>query len=225
MNRFLEDINMNGKNLTIAGIIAMTVMVLTKLFKIPRLADFSLLVGIACFFIVEALDKTPDEESGLRFSTIFSDLKKCSPLFWLILPIVSSLGSILLSKVLFGSQFVDHVLSRVDNILNFENTLMLILRLAIGALGEEIAFRGFFVGKGAGIMGFWPAAILSSAVFALAHLATGSTAIVIYDLTGIFIDAIIYSLAYRYAQNCLVSSISHFLINVVGLIVTFLLFR
>lgn len=213
-----------GEILTIIGILAMTAMVLTRVFITHHAAEYSLLVGIALFFIVEWVEKMPDEKSGLRFSTFFKDLKKCGPLLWLIIPVLSSLGSIALGTALFGRQYVDHVIGRTDSVLNFQNILFMAGQFVIGALGEEIAFRGFFTGKGTKVMGFWPAALLSSAVFALAHLASGNMSIVVYDLAGIFIDAIVYSLIIKKTDNCLVSTLSHFLVNMLGMIVVFIFF-
>ena len=214
-----------GTILTIIGIVTMIVLVLSRLLRTHQQAEYSLIVGIAFFFIVEWISKTPDAESGLRFKTFFADLKKCGSLLWLIIPIISSVGDIILGTALFGRQYVDHVLGRTDSILNFENILILTGQFIIGALGEEIAFRGFFTDKGMQIFGFWPVALVSSAVFALAHLASGNTSVVIFDLVGIFIDAIVYSLIMRKTSNCLVSTVSHFLVNMVGMIVVFIFFR
>ncbi|MBQ6559829.1 MAG: CPBP family intramembrane metalloprotease, partial [Erysipelotrichaceae bacterium] len=206
-----------GNILTIIGIVAMTLLVLMRLLLTHQLTEYSLVVGIALFFIVEWVSKTPEEESGLRFKTFFADLKKCGPLLWLIL-LAISIGDIVLGTALFGRQYVDHILGRTDAILNFENILVLTVQFIIGALGEEIAFRGFFTGKGMILFGFWPVALVSSAVFALAHLASGNTAVVIFDLAGIFIDAILYSLIMRKTNNCLVSAVAHFLMNMIGMI-------
>ena len=213
-----------GRILTIIGMIAMIALVLTRLLFTHQAAEYSLVVGIALFFIVEWISKTPEDESGLRFKTFFADLKKCGPLLWLIIPVISSIGSIVLGTVLFGREDIEHVIGRTDSILNFENILILTGQFIIGALGEEIAFRGFFTGKGMKIFGFWPVALVSSAVFALAHFSSGSTAVVIFDLAGIFIDAIIYSLIMRKTNNCLISTVSHFLVNMIGMIIVFVFF-
>ena len=210
--------------LTSIGITVMILLVLTKFTSYGQLTGYSIFVGLACFFLVEWLAKTPNAESGLRFNTFFADLKRCGALFWLVLPIISSIVSILFGSVLFDHQYVDHVLGRTDLILDYRNLAVLAGQFIVAALGEEISFRGFFVGKGMKLFGFWPAALLSSAVFALAHLAGGNTAVVIYDLAGIFIDAIIYSVVYRRSGNCLISTVSHFLVNMVGIIFVFLFF-
>lgn len=217
----MNEIRNKGKMLTITGIAVIMLCIITKLLPLPDITGYSVLVGIAFFFIVEWIEKTPDPESGLRFNTFFEDLRKCGPLLWLILPLISCIGGTYLSTLLFGNEVIDHIIGRTDDLINFQNLLLMTGQFLIGALGEEIAFRGFFTGKGMKVMGFWPATLLSSAFFALAHLSSGNTAIVIYDLIGIFIDAIIYSLIYKKTGNCLVSTLSHFLINFVGAIFVF----
>ncbi|MBR0461126.1 MAG: CPBP family intramembrane metalloprotease [Erysipelotrichaceae bacterium] len=207
--------------ITVVGIVLMLAFILTNFTPYSGLVGYSILVGIAGFFIVEWVSKTPDSESGLRFKTFFADLKKCSPLLWLIIPVVSTIADMYLGTLLFDTRYVEHVMGRTDAILNFENMLILAGQFIIGALGEEIAFRGFFVGKGTKVFGFWPVAIVSSVFFALAHLASGNAAIVAYDLAGILFDAIIYSLIMRKTNNCLVSTLSHFLVNMLGMILVF----
>ena len=52
-------------------------------------------------------------------------------------------------------------------------------------------------------------------------MTSGDLSIVIYDLAGILLDAIIYSLIMRKTNNCLVSIVSHFLVNMLGTIFVF----
>ena len=65
-----------AKTLTIIGLVIIVLLTLTKLVPATNIAGCSVLVGIAFFFIVEAVAKTPDAESGLRFRTFFCGLKK-----------------------------------------------------------------------------------------------------------------------------------------------------
>jgi uncharacterized protein len=51
-----------------------------------------------------------------------------------------------------------------------ELVLMGLLILVAAPLAEEIFFRGFLLQGVARYLGFWPAAVLTSAVFALAHV-------------------------------------------------------
>ena len=213
-----------GRILTVAGMAAMILFVATKAMPSVNIEGYSILAGIAFFFIIEVMEKTPEKESGLRFTTVLSDLKKPGVILWVLLPVVSAAGSILLGKLLFDEQYISHVLGRTENLLSFDQVLKLIVQLVIGAFGEEIAFRGFFVGKGMKVFPYRLCALVSSLIFALAHFASGNTGVVIYDLAGIFIDALIYATIYKKTGNCVISTIAHFLCNIVGLIISFAFF-
>ena len=94
----------------------------------------------------------------------------------------------------------------------------------IAAFGEEIAYRGFFLGKGSKIFPIWVCAILSSAVFAAGHIAAGNMGIVAYDITTVFIDSLIFSVIYQKSGNCVISTFSHILGNAISLVVMFAFF-
>ena len=57
-----------SKLFIIVGMGVMILLALTKVVPTSQLAPYSLLVGLAFFFIVEAVAKTPDSDSGLRFN-------------------------------------------------------------------------------------------------------------------------------------------------------------
>lgn len=212
----------NGKLLTIVGLGVMILLVLTKVVPTSQLAQYSLFVGLAFFFIVETVEKTPDAESGLRFKTVFTDLKKPGVLLWTLLPIATSLGSIILGKIILGEQYVNHVLGRVDSIFSFDQISLFVIQLVATALGEEIAFRGFFIGKGMQLFPYWLLSVVSAAVFAAAHIAVGNVAVVVFDILLIFIDGLIYATIYRKSNNCLISTIAHLLCNASGFAFVFL---
>ena len=187
-----------SKMLTIVGIVMMILLVLTKVVPTLQLAQYSLFVGLAFFFIVEGVAKTPDAESGLRFKTFLEDLKKPGVLLWTLIPIAPAIGSILIGNALFGDGYVNHVLGRTGSILSFDKIGLFVIQLFFAALGEEIAFRGFFVGKGMKLFPYWLCAVVSSAVFAAAHIAVGNLGVVVYDVAAIFIDSLIYIDAYTF---------------------------
>ncbi len=210
--------NDKSKVLTLTGISVMILMIPTRFVPGLDVAKYSMFVGLAFFFIVEAAAKTPDAESGLRFRTFFSDLKKPGALIFMLLPVVTSIASIFLGNMLFGSGYVDHVFGRTEDVLDYGNIALLAGEFLVAALGEEIAFRGFFTGKGMDIFPYPLCMVLSSAFFALAHFSAGDTRVVVYDLAGIFIDALIYSAVFKKTGNCLVSTAAHFLCNMSGII-------
>lgn len=213
-----------GAVLTVIGLILMVLLTITKAVPSSSIAGYSVLVGIAFFFIVEAVEKTPDAESGLRFKTILADMKKPGVLPWMLLPIVSAVATLMVGNMLFSGEFVSHVMGRTGSMLSFDRVALLIGQVILAALGEEIAFRGFFVGKAMKLFPFWPCALISSVVFAAGHIAVGNVGIVAYDIMTIFIDSILYAIVYRKSGNCLASTISHIFCNAVGIAVALLFF-
>lgn len=209
--------------LTVIGIISMILLTITKVVPTSQIAGYSVFVGIAFFFIVEAVEKPRDAESGLRFKTVLSDLKKTGVLLWL-LPVASAIATLIAGHLIFGREFVGHMVGRTSSILSFNQIPLLVGQLIIAALGEEIAFRGFFVGKAMKRFPFWLCAVVSSVVFAAGHIAEGDTSLVVYDITTIFIDSILYAIIYRKSGNCLISTFSHILCNAVGIAAVFIFF-
>ena len=205
------------------GVVIMILLSLTQLIPSLRWAGYSVFVGIAFFFIVEAVAKTPKEQSGLRFKSFWSDMKKPGVLLWVLLPVATAVIPFLLDRWFLKMDFAAHVIGRTDGMLSFENIPVLIVQVAILAWGEEIAWRGFFVGKTINWFPFWPCAVVSSVLFACGHILDGTVGLLLYDIGFVFIDSLIFSVVYRKSGNCLVSTVSHIIGNAVGLVASFMM--
>ena len=210
--------NKKSVALTLIGAAVMIALTVTKVVPSANIAGYSVFVGIAFFFIVEAVSKTPRAGSGLRFHTIAEDLKKPGVIPWALLPGVSGIVTLVVGNLIFSGEFVAHEMGRTGAILSFDKTALLIGQVIIAAFGEEIAYRGFFLGKGAKIFPFWLCAVVSSAVFAAGHIAPGNIGLVAYDVAGVFIDSLIFSVIYHKSGNCVISTFSHILGNAVSLV-------
>ena len=205
-----------GTILTVIGLITMIVLTAIKAAASSKPAANALIAaGIAFFFIVEISEKTPDAESGLSFRRFLPDLKKPGVIPLILFMAALTVFELFLDKLLFGNELIEHVLGRASIMAETSLITVLINQIFV-VLGEEIGFRGFFLGKGMKLMLFWPAALISAAVFALAHLTSGPAAIVACDLGQIFIDAVLYAVLYRKTGNCLISCIPHFAGNMIG---------
>lgn len=218
-----------GKNkksaiLTLTGIIIMILLTLTKITPSLTIAGYSIFVGIAFFFITETVAKTRGSESGLRFNTIAADLKKPGVILWVLLPGVSGIATLVVGNLIFNGEFAAHVMGRTSSFLSFDKIVLLIGQVIIAAFGEEIAYRGFFFGKGSKIFPIWVCAVLSSVVFAAGHIAEGNIGIVVYDIATVFIDSLIFSVIYQKSGNCMISTFSHILGNVISLVAVFAFF-
>ncbi len=202
--------------LTILGMAVMIIAVAVKAATSSMIAAAVIhIAGLACFFIIEGIEKTPDSESGLSFKRFFSDLKKPGVIPLILFMILLSPAEMLLSNAVFGRAYIDHVLGRI-NVPGLDQLPLLLFTQAVSVLGEEIEFRAFFVGKGMKRFSFWPAAIVGAVLFAAAHYTAGAAGIVARDLGGIFIDAILFAILYRKTGNCLISFIPHFVSNMLG---------
>ena len=159
--------------ITIVGLIVMLLLTATKAVPSSQIAGNSVFVGIAFFFIVETIQKPKHDESGLRFGTFWSDLRKSGALLWAF-PVASAVLTLIVGHLLFGRAFVDHIVGRTSAFLSLDRIPLLIGQVIIAALGEEIAFRGFFVGKAMKRFPFWLCAVVSSVAFAAGHIAVGT---------------------------------------------------
>ena len=222
-----KQITSNNKGSSVLTLIGITVMILltfTKVVPSSNIAGYSVFVGIVFFFIIEAAAKTPNAESGLRFNTIVEDIKKPSVIAWILLPSVSGIVTLGVGNLIFSGEFIAHVMGRTSSILSFDKTALLIGQIIIAAFGEEIAFRGFFLGKGMKIFPFWLCTVVSSLAFAAGHIAVGDMGIVVYDIAAVFIDSLIFSVIYHKSGNCVISTFSHILGNTISLVAVFLFF-
>lgn len=223
-NKQIAGNNKRSAVLTLIGITVMILLTFTKVVPSSNIAGYSVFVGIAFFFIIEAVAKTPNAESGLRFNMIVEDMKKPSVIVWMLLPSVSGIVTLIVGNLVFSGEFVVHVMGRTSSILSFDKTALLIGQVIIAAFGEEIAYRGFFLGKGMKIFPFWLCAVVSSLTFAAGHIATGDMGIVVYDIATVFIDSLIFSVIYHKSGNCVISTFSHILGNAISLVAVFLFF-
>lgn len=204
------------KIITLIGMAAMIIAVAVKAATSSVIAAAAIhIAGLACFFIIEGIEKTPDSESGLSFKRFFSDLKKPGVIPLILFMLVLSPAELLLNKAVFGGAYINHVLGRI-NVPGLDQLPLLLLSQTVTVLAEEIEFRAFFVGKVMKRFSFWPVAIAGAVLFAAAHYAAGSAGIVTWDLGSIFIDAILFAILYRKTGNCLVSFVPHFANNMLG---------
>ena len=223
-NQQMAENNKKSAVLTLTGMVIMILLTVTKVTPSSSIAGYSMFVGIAFFFITEAVGKTRGSESGLRFNTIAADIKKPDVMIWMLLPVVSGVATLVVGNLIFSGGFVAHVMGRTSVILSFDKIALLIGQVIIAAFGEEIAFRGFFFGKSSKLFPAWICAVVSSVVFAAGHIATGNPWIVAYDIATIFIDSLIFTVIYHKSGNCVISTFSHILGNAVSLVTSFVFF-
>ena len=209
--------------ITMMGIALMAILSLTKIKPETSIAGASVIAGILFFFVVDNMDKKLQIESGLRFKTFFSDMKKQWVISLVLLTVATAIVSVVIGDIIFNGTYSAHVIGRTDTMLSYNKIPILTIQIVIAALVEEIAWRGFFLGKAIKFFPFWVCAFMSALLFAIAHISIGNFGLVFYDVFTIFIDSIIYAIIYKKTGNCLISTVSHILCNVAG-IVFFMIF-
>lgn len=204
---------MNKKErLSFIAILLMTVFSFSGLLilfndNIMNFASITLLIGIVFYFIT----REPEEKAGMSLKTIPQLLKDWKTILLILLPIAADIICNAIAR-LFLPEFIEHLSERTD-FLSFDKILFLLVELVIAALGEEIAWRGFFLNRISKKIQLIPALLISAILFSLCHFSMGSIVVVLYDLLFITIDAVLYGLVYKRTNNIIVSTISHLLSN------------
>lgn len=208
---------MNKKRLTFIAMILMIVFSFSGFFlllgdKNVNLASVTLIVGIVFYFIT----REPEENNAMSLKAVPRALKDWKTDLCILIPVVMNVICYALAK-LFVPEFLEHLSERTD-FLTSGMIIILIAELLIAALGEEIAWRGFFLNKLSKRLPFLPALLITAILFSLCHFNIGNVVVVLYDLLFIVVNAVFYGLVYKRSNSIIVSTISHFLANLVGMI-------
>ncbi|MDE6749464.1 MAG: CPBP family intramembrane metalloprotease, partial [Lachnospiraceae bacterium] len=177
------------------------------------LSSVTLLIGIVVYFIT----REPEEKDAMSLKPIPGLFKDWKVILLVLASIAADIVCYVLAKLLVP-EFLEHLAERTG-FLSFDKIAILIAELIIAALGEEIAWRGFFLNQLSKMINFVPSLLITACLFALCHLSTGSVVVVVYDLTFIVINAVLYGLVYKRTNNIIVSTISHFLSNLFSVLI------
>ena len=177
------------------------------------LSGISVLVGLAAYFITAKTNES--KHAGLDIKKFPGQLKDIKLIVLNLMPTVMNLITTLIEKA-FLPEHAEFLRARVEQMLDPSQIRNTVISLVVLALGEEIAWRAFFQKQTMKLMGFVPALLISSALFALGHFTAGKPAIVAYDLAGVFINALFYGIVFKKTDNAWCSWLSHFLANVSG---------
>ena len=205
---------------TITALLLMLALTATNFFGLS-LAGFSIFVGIIAFFLTTGKGKIC--ENGLDFRATGKQLADKKLWLWILFPTLANLLSVAIAHF-FLPEFLSHVAARTGEFLTFDKILLLVLafQLIITALGEEIAWRAFFQKRLGGFIPMWLSIVLTSILFSLGHLSTGTIKIVIYDLLFVFVNSLFYGIVFKKTNNACISAISHLIANLVAAAIIFL---
>ncbi len=179
-----------------------------------KLAGVTIIFGIVGFFVNNK--KTDGKMEGLRIKEFPGCLKSKKVIILVLIPIVLDIVTFMIEKCVFPD-VLQHIKDRTDFV-NTSQIPVALIELAIAALGEEIAWRAFFQKQSTKVTGFIPAVLITSILFAICHFNADTPVVVAIDLGEIFINSIFYGLIFKETDNVWCSWLSHFLANVVAML-------
>lgn len=190
--------------------IILVIFMLILAFFFPQFKETLGLFPIAYYLVELRVRGKNRQDPG--FKNPLPDLKK--NWHWIVLVgIVLQIFYVLIYRNYFPDMF-NHLSERVSFIQTFD--VNLILKLVVLALGEEIAFRGLVQGRLQWAMKPSYAILVTSVIFAIMHISSGTIEIVALDLTSIFIDSIVFGIIFYKTRNIYASTIAHALANIVA---------
>ena len=207
---------MKTQKADIAVMAAMAAVSFTSFFtltggSVPAVPGVSVIVGVIWFFVSKHAGRTPFSDSGLDIRRIPKGLG--SGLVWILvlLPIALDFAFIYGSRF-FAPGLVPHIFERTGFV-EWGSLPMLVPQLAILALGEEIAWRAFFLRRMKRHMPVALAVVVNASLFTIGHFSAGAWDVVLFDLASVFIDATIFCVIMHKTDNAWISFISHFACN------------
>jgi membrane protease YdiL (CAAX protease family) len=123
---------------------------------------------------------------------------------------------------LFLPQYVEFEAARAGAFVPIELSVSSVFQFLVFALGEEIAWRAFFQRQLGNVWPVAPMLLISSLLFSIGHLSKGNAAVVIFRVSFVFINSVLYGVVYHKTKNAWISTISHFAANVFEVAVTVL---
>ena len=189
-------------------------MIVSVLF-IPELKGIMAIAPIVYFLVERKVRKRSKEEIGFRTADFLKKIKKS----WMLILFVGIVMQLfyLFSYQNFFPQVLEHVLGRIPLDFNDLNP-MLFLSIVLLAFGEEIVFRGLIQARLSKLMPVWGAILVTSVLFALMHIASGETTVVMVDLASVFIDSVLFGIIFAKTRSIYIATIAHILANTVALI-------
>ena len=175
-----------------------------------KLAPVTLIIGIVFYFVTRGAE----EKNGMSLKEVPKHLKDWKTDVLILMPLAMNVICYAVAKIALP-EFLEHLSDRID-FLSFGSILFLLAELMIAALGEEIAWRGFFQNKLSKFVPFPLALLITAILFSICHFSADSFIVVLYDLLFIIVNAVFYGLVYKKTSNILVCTMSHFLANVFG---------
>lgn len=195
------------------GMILMIIFSVTQVFPDIALAGMGVWTGLACFFIVEAVHGDTGTASNLRFASMGKELKDRKVIGMILAAAGVQILSVILGCAVFGKAFINYDLGRALDVIHTQSIAKFLAVLPLSGWGEEIAWRGFFLGKKKENIPWGPWAVFSSVLFAAGHISAHPLPLVLYGISFNFICSLILCLLFKRTGNCMISTVGHVIGN------------
>lgn len=206
----------NIKKMPLVGLIIMAVISFSNLAG-SNVAGVSVILGVVFFFINKVREKQQYSGSGLDIKAISANIKDKKIWFWILLPLIMDAIYTIIAK-LYIPEYIEFEITRAGTFVSFDIGLLSVLQLIFFALGEEIAWRAFFQNQLRKALPIIPVLAISSLLFALGHYKNGTPIVVAFSISTVFINSILYGIVFHKTNNAWISTISHFIANLSGVI-------
>lgn len=173
-------------------------------------------LGVVLFFVNRALEKNPEDSKALAFNTLTDKLTSKENILWIFIPAVVSIINVLISSN-FLPQYIDYEKERAGAFVTIEMSVLSVLLFFVLALGEEIAWWAFFQSQLMKVLSPVMAIAISSILFTVGHYAVGNPPLVLYGLSFTLINGTVFGLIFYKTRNVWVSTLAHFLANMMEL--------
>ena len=202
----------------VAFLIIMSILSFSNIFKLEvkgkalKLAGLTIIVGLVAFFVTRNTNESKQE--ALDIKTFLPKLKSKKVIALISVPVVLNIILVFVYKA-FMPEYFDFLQSRLPFELELSKLKPIFFESMVIPLGEEIAMRAFFQKQTTKVFGFIPSVIITSVLFAIGHFSYGAPAIMILDISGIFVDSIFYGLIFQETDNAWCSWVPHFLADII----------
>ena len=124
------------------------------------------------------------------------------------------------ASMLLWPEYLQHILARLPWFpsAGFAALFGFLGLTAFSTLIEELVFRGLIQERLGWFIPQGVAVVVASILFGIAHWAPGNPAVVLADIAGVVLDGMFFGLIYARTKSVVVCWVTHFLADIVGLL-------
>lgn len=203
----------------------LVLMAITLLFPCTNgvIKSFAQFAPIVYFFVEKHIRNRNWNEVGFKFKNTLIDIK--NNWHWIVLDVIGIQFLFVLAGTFLLPNYIVHVKERLPMIVSTSTISAMIITITIATFLEEVVYRSFFQERLSWFIKPTFAILITSIIFGLVHFSKGSLLIVSFDIFGVILDSLIYGIIYNNTKNIFASWCTHYLADVIGVILILILFK